>query len=208
MLPAAFDEDVKAYGLTAMPFLCFFGGFLVCESRTHLCARAHGRPIMGFFSFPISRKGKTTKKKKKGGVQSSVRALGPNGRPRAPAPSALAQQHFTCAFSVQIAAPLCPATLPALPTESPLRRWPPRFTATNYIFIISDSNSLKFWNVTRALAFPLQGTANPDGPGTTGLGGCSSPIPGVARPPSIIPHSILRTPFARSIVDLARIRSC
>ncbi|GBP11892.1 Nucleic-acid-binding protein from transposon X-element [Eumeta japonica] len=48
----------------------------------------------------------------------------------------------------------------------------------------------------RALAFPLQGTANPDGPGTTGLGGCSSPIPGVARPPSIIPHSILRTPLA------------
>ncbi|GBP59911.1 hypothetical protein EVAR_44587_1 [Eumeta japonica] len=54
MLPAAFDEDVKAYGLTAVPFLCFFGGFLVCESQTHLCARAHGRPIMGFFSsFPI-----------------------------------------------------------------------------------------------------------------------------------------------------------
>ncbi|GBP47453.1 hypothetical protein EVAR_85045_1 [Eumeta japonica] len=41
----------------------------------------------------------------------------------------------------------------------------------------------------------LQGTANPDGPGTTGLEG-SSPIPGVALPPSIIPHFILRTPFA------------
>ncbi|GBP64152.1 hypothetical protein EVAR_35473_1 [Eumeta japonica] len=39
--------------------------------------------------------------------------------------------------------------------------------------------------------------ANPDGPGSTGLGGCSSPIPAVARLPSIIPHSILRTPFAR-----------
>ncbi|GBP66310.1 hypothetical protein EVAR_77926_1 [Eumeta japonica] len=65
MLRAAFDEDVKAYGLTAMPFLCFFGGFLVCESRTHLCARAHGRPIMGFFSsFPIPlARGKLQKKK-------------------------------------------------------------------------------------------------------------------------------------------------
>ncbi|GBP86545.1 hypothetical protein EVAR_69065_1 [Eumeta japonica] len=65
MLPAAFDEDVKAYGLTAVPFLCFFGGFLVCESRTHLCARAHGRPIMGFFSsFPIPlARGKLRKKK-------------------------------------------------------------------------------------------------------------------------------------------------
>ncbi|GBP22157.1 Probable RNA-directed DNA polymerase from transposon X-element [Eumeta japonica] len=26
MLPAAFDEDVKTYGITAKPFLCFFGG--------------------------------------------------------------------------------------------------------------------------------------------------------------------------------------
>ncbi|GBP81658.1 Probable RNA-directed DNA polymerase from transposon X-element [Eumeta japonica] len=61
MLPAAFDKDVKAYGLTAVPFLCFFGGFLVCESRTHLC----GRPIMGFFSsfsIPLAR-GKLQKKK-------------------------------------------------------------------------------------------------------------------------------------------------
>ncbi|GBP88723.1 hypothetical protein EVAR_60659_1 [Eumeta japonica] len=55
-----------------------------------------------------------------------------------------------------------------------------------------------YFSERQALAFPLQGTANPDGPGTTGLGGCSSPIPGVARPPSIISHSILGTPFARS----------
>ncbi|GBP84902.1 hypothetical protein EVAR_60703_1 [Eumeta japonica] len=44
-----------------------------------------------------------------------------------------------------------------------------------------------------ALAFPLQGTANPDGPGTTGLGGAPrryqvSP----AHPPS----SLLHPPFA------------
>ncbi|GBP96932.1 hypothetical protein EVAR_77045_1 [Eumeta japonica] len=116
-------------------------------------------------------------------------------------------------FTVQIAAPLCPATLPALPTESPLRRWPPRFTATNYILFISESNhwlpngvNEVICSVTRALAFPLQGTANPDGPGTTGLGGCSSPIPGVARPPSTIPHSILCSPFA-SIPLFAHLRA-
>ncbi|GBP88543.1 hypothetical protein EVAR_21751_1 [Eumeta japonica] len=102
-------------------------------------------------------------------------------------------------FFVQIAAPLRSATLPALPFESPLRRWPLHSTAT--------TTNTMICGVTRALAFPLQGTANPDGPGTTGLGGCSLPIPGVARPPSIIPHSILCTPFARSLADLARIRS-
>ncbi|GBP06456.1 hypothetical protein EVAR_4591_1 [Eumeta japonica] len=48
MLPTDFDEDVKAYGLTAVLFLCFFRRSLVRESRTHLCARAHRRPIMGF----------------------------------------------------------------------------------------------------------------------------------------------------------------
>ncbi|GBP16386.1 Probable RNA-directed DNA polymerase from transposon BS [Eumeta japonica] len=64
MLPDAFDEDVKAYGLMAVPFLCFFGDFLVRESRTHLCARACGRPIMAFFSsFPIPlARGKLQKK--------------------------------------------------------------------------------------------------------------------------------------------------
>ncbi|GBP83139.1 hypothetical protein EVAR_90294_1 [Eumeta japonica] len=97
----------------------------------------------------------------------------------------------------------CAARRPAtLPTESPLRRQPPRSTANN-IFYHFRSNHEKpnganevICSETRALAFPLQGTANPDGPGTTGIGGCSSPIPGVARPPSIIPYSILRTPFA------------
>ncbi|GBP30767.1 hypothetical protein EVAR_82509_1 [Eumeta japonica] len=49
-----------------------------------------------------------------------------NGRYRAPAPSALSYSLF-----VQIAAPLRPATLTALPIESPLRRRPPRSTTNN-----------------------------------------------------------------------------
>ncbi|GBP72650.1 hypothetical protein EVAR_83160_1 [Eumeta japonica] len=136
-------------------------------------------------------------------VHSSVRALGPNGRPRAPAPSALSTTLLHIVFSVQIAAPLRPATLPALPTESPLRRQPPRSTVNNIFYHFRSNHEKRngandvICSETRALAFPLQGTANPDGPGTTGLRGCSSPIPGVARPLSIIPHSILRTPFAR-----------
>ncbi|GBP90495.1 hypothetical protein EVAR_56732_1 [Eumeta japonica] len=73
-----------------------------------------------------------------------LRSPAPNGRYRAPTPSALSYSLF-----VQIAAPLRPATLPALPIESPLRRRPLRSTT---------NNSLLF-----------QGTANPDGPGTTGL---------------------------------------
>ncbi|GBP78853.1 hypothetical protein EVAR_81115_1 [Eumeta japonica] len=105
---------------------------------------------------------------------SSVRSPAPNGRYRVPAPNALTKLFAFCADR--------PARS-ALPIESPLRRRPPRSTTNNNLL--------------------FQGTANPDGPGTTSLGGCSSPIPGVARPPSIIPHSILRTPFARSIEDLA-----
>ncbi|GBP07950.1 Histone H3, embryonic [Eumeta japonica] len=43
-------------------------------------------------------------------------------------PSALCSTNISfCAFIWQIAAPLCLMTLPALPTESPPRRWPPRF---------------------------------------------------------------------------------
>ncbi|GBP37387.1 hypothetical protein EVAR_22849_1 [Eumeta japonica] len=57
---------------------------------------------------------------------SSVRSLAPNGRPRAPALSALYLSYFLrLCFSVQIAVPLPPATVPAKPNESPPRRWPP-----------------------------------------------------------------------------------
>ncbi|GBP83851.1 hypothetical protein EVAR_64116_1 [Eumeta japonica] len=127
-------------------------------------------------------------------VNSSVRALGPNGRPRAPAPSALSTTSFHIVFSVQIAAPLRPATLPALPTESPLRRQPPRSTVNN-IFYHFRSNHEKpngvndvICSVTRALAFPLQGTANPDGPGTTGLEGARRYQVSPAHPPSSSLH--------------------
>ncbi|GBP69336.1 hypothetical protein EVAR_49623_1 [Eumeta japonica] len=108
-------------------------------------------------------------KKLQGKKHIPVRSPAPNGRYRAPAPSALTKLFAFCADRR-------PATLPALPIESPRRRRPPHSTTNNNLL--------------------FQGTANPDGPGTTGLGGCSSPIPGVARPPSIIPHSILRTPLA------------
>ncbi|GBP55025.1 hypothetical protein EVAR_46321_1 [Eumeta japonica] len=123
-------------------------------------------------------------------IHSSVRALGPNGRPRAPAPSALSTILLHIVFSVQTAAPLRPATLPALPTESPLRRHAPqriliihlffRFEiAVFWKFITNFKNKAIFvkplrsnrWlpngvneaicSEPRALAFPLQGTANP-----------------------------------------------
>ncbi|GBP52619.1 hypothetical protein EVAR_35809_1 [Eumeta japonica] len=64
MLPAAFDKDVKAYGLTAVPFLCFFGGFAVRESRIHPVCPGTWTAHNGFFLLlpHPSRKGKTTKK--------------------------------------------------------------------------------------------------------------------------------------------------
>ncbi|GBP32503.1 Nucleic-acid-binding protein from transposon X-element [Eumeta japonica] len=76
-----------------------------------------------------------------------------------------------------------------------------KFCMAKLIALFGPIKSLR--SLARALAFSLQGTANPDGPGTTGPGGCSWPTPDVARPPSYIPHSILRTRFARSIADLA-----
>ncbi|GBP24012.1 Probable RNA-directed DNA polymerase from transposon X-element [Eumeta japonica] len=42
------DEGVKAVGFRHRSHK-FFRRFLVCASRTHPCAWAHGRPIMGFF---------------------------------------------------------------------------------------------------------------------------------------------------------------
>ncbi|GBP76111.1 hypothetical protein EVAR_41894_1 [Eumeta japonica] len=51
-------------------------------------------------------------------------------------------------------------------------------------------------------AFSSSGNGKPNRPRTTGGG--SLAIPDVARPPSIIPHSILRTPFAGSIAHLAQ----
>ncbi|GBP24415.1 hypothetical protein EVAR_19291_1 [Eumeta japonica] len=131
-----------------------------------------------------------------------VRSPAPNGRYRAPAPSALTKLF---AF-VQIAArdPPGPAD-----RESARRRHAPQLII--YYFrsnrwLLNGVNKV-ICSEPRALAFPLQRTANPDGPGTTGLEGCSSPIPGVARPPSII-LTPCSTPFARSITNPARIRSC
>ncbi|GBP66406.1 hypothetical protein EVAR_88740_1 [Eumeta japonica] len=71
--------------------------------------------------------------------------------------------------------------------ESRRRRPPHSTTNNNLLFQRAPGAGLSFWP-------GLQGTANPDGPGTTGLGGCSSPIPGVVRPPSIIltPSSVPR----------------
>ncbi|GBP39838.1 hypothetical protein EVAR_29068_1 [Eumeta japonica] len=88
----------------------------------------------------------------KAGIVSSVRSPAPNGRYRALAPSALTKLLAFCADRR-------PATLPALPIESPRRRRPPRSTTNNNLLF------------QRAWRFPLQGTANPDGPGTTGLEG-------------------------------------
>ncbi|GBP69707.1 hypothetical protein EVAR_79940_1 [Eumeta japonica] len=93
--------------------------------------------------------------------------------PRTDAPGQRSNKLF--AF-VQIAAPMRPRDLPALLIESVAL---PAATLHNPTIIY-------YFRRARAQAFPLQGTANPDGLGTTGLGGCSSPIPGVARPPSII----------------------
>ncbi|GBP67590.1 hypothetical protein EVAR_98644_1 [Eumeta japonica] len=77
-------------------------------------------------------------KKKLLAAKSSVRALGPNGRPRAPAPSALSTILLHIVFSVQTAAPLRPATLPALPTESPLRRHAPQRLIIYLLFQIRN----------------------------------------------------------------------
>ncbi|GBP25062.1 hypothetical protein EVAR_19542_1 [Eumeta japonica] len=44
---AASDEDVKAVGFRHSSHK-WFKRFLVCASRTHMCARAHGRLITGF----------------------------------------------------------------------------------------------------------------------------------------------------------------
>ncbi|GBP68383.1 hypothetical protein EVAR_99059_1 [Eumeta japonica] len=55
---------------------------------------------------------------------SSVRSPAPNGRYRVPAPSALTKLFAFCADRR-------PATLPALPIESPLRRRPPGSTTNN-----------------------------------------------------------------------------
>ncbi|GBP39016.1 hypothetical protein EVAR_89238_1 [Eumeta japonica] len=60
---AASDKGVKAVGFQYRSHK-LFRKFLVRASRTHPCARAHGRPIMGFSpsSPPPSRTGCTTKK--------------------------------------------------------------------------------------------------------------------------------------------------
>ncbi|GBP20899.1 hypothetical protein EVAR_80718_1 [Eumeta japonica] len=55
---------------------------------------------------------------------SSVRSPAPNGRYRAPAPSALTKLFAFCADRR-------PATLPALPIESPRHRRPPHSTTNN-----------------------------------------------------------------------------
>ncbi|GBP87076.1 hypothetical protein EVAR_99980_1 [Eumeta japonica] len=57
MLPATFDEDVKAYGLTAVPFLCFFGGFLVVRVGYtcvlgHLSVAGAGTPTRHYLEVP------------------------------------------------------------------------------------------------------------------------------------------------------------
>ncbi|GBP40535.1 hypothetical protein EVAR_7534_1 [Eumeta japonica] len=115
--------------------------------------------------------------------QSSVRSPAPNGRYRAPAPSALTKLFALCRSP--------PATLPALPIESQI--WLPN--GVNEV-ICSEPRRWPF-------PFRERQTRTDLGPPALEV---LSPIPGVARPPSIIPHSILRTPFARSIADLARIR--
>ncbi|GBP44653.1 hypothetical protein EVAR_44181_1 [Eumeta japonica] len=66
----------------------------------------------------------------------SVRSPAPNGRYRAPAPSALTKLFAFCADRR-------PATLPALPIESPRRRRPPHSTTNNNLL----------FQRTRALAF-------------------------------------------------------
>ncbi|GBP97271.1 hypothetical protein EVAR_49074_1 [Eumeta japonica] len=111
---------------------------------------------------------------------SSVRSPAPNGRYRAPAPSALTKLFAFCADRR-------PATLPALPIESPRRRRPPHSTTNNNLL--------------------FQGTANPDGPGTTGLGGAprryqvSPAHPPSSLTPSSVPLSIplcVRIPARRA----------
>ncbi|GBP90031.1 Histone H2B [Eumeta japonica] len=91
--------------------------------------------------------------------------------PARPLPVLSLNKHFICAFYCADRCPAVPRDPPG-PTDRESNHWLPN--GVNEVIC----------SVTRALAFPLQGTANPDGPGTTGLGGCSSPIPGVARPPS------------------------
>ncbi|GBP34202.1 Probable RNA-directed DNA polymerase from transposon BS [Eumeta japonica] len=67
------DEGVKAPGYRHRSHE-LFRRFLVCESRTHLCARAHGRPIMGFSPpSPSLSHGENYKKK----TQQSVRLQKP-----------------------------------------------------------------------------------------------------------------------------------
>ncbi|GBP81164.1 hypothetical protein EVAR_25090_1 [Eumeta japonica] len=120
--------------------------------------------------------------------RSSVRSRCPERIPRA-APSALTKLF---AF-VQIAA----RDPPALPIESAA---PPAIHAPQLIIIYYFRsnrwlpNGVNEGDLQRAGRWPLQGTANPDGPGTTGLGGCSrryqvSP----AHPPSsLTPSSVPR----------------
>ncbi|GBP98142.1 hypothetical protein EVAR_73011_1 [Eumeta japonica] len=142
------------------------------------------------------------------GFITSVRSPAPNGRYRAPAPSALTKLFAFCADRrpLRSAAPRSPprtlrpcrsrvrGAAGAIHTtfRKPLRsnHWLPN--GVNEVICSEPGAGLS-----------LQGTANRTDLGPPALG-CSSPIPGVARPPSIIPSSV--PPFAGSIADLARIR--
>ncbi|GBP32245.1 hypothetical protein EVAR_27669_1 [Eumeta japonica] len=63
MLPAASDEVVKDFGLTAGPLSYYFRRFLDRASRTYPCVWVHGLPITDFFIPPPRRKGRSTKNK-------------------------------------------------------------------------------------------------------------------------------------------------
>ncbi|GBP81500.1 hypothetical protein EVAR_64209_1 [Eumeta japonica] len=130
-----------------------------------------------------------------------VRSPAPNGRYRAPAPSALTKLFAFYADR---------RPRPSRPCRSRVRG---AAATPQLIIYYFRSNRWLPNGVNEAICSEPGAGLSPSGNGKPGRTWdhrpwrCSSPIPGVARPPSIIPHSILRTPLAGSIADLARIRS-
>ncbi|GBP08452.1 hypothetical protein EVAR_77150_1 [Eumeta japonica] len=127
-------------------------------------------------------------------AHSSVRSPAPNGRYRAPAPSALTKLFAFCADRR-------PAT--PRPCRSRVSGAAGRHTPQLIIIYYFRSNRWLSNGVNEAICsepwrwpFPFRERQTRTDLGPPVLR-CSSPIPGVARPPSIIPHSILRTPLAR-----------
>ncbi|GBP86632.1 hypothetical protein EVAR_85765_1 [Eumeta japonica] len=127
----------------------------------------------------------------------SVRSPAPNGRYRAPAPGALTKLFGFCADRRL-------TTLPG-PADRESAAPPPHSTTTHLLFQVKSlaTNGVNEVICSEPWRWPfLPGNGKPGRTWDHRPWRVLSPIPGVARPPSIIPHSILRTPFASWSIPL------